>query len=73
MYNNLIFSIIGVLLRPADFVAVTAFVSTAANVVGELGVTVGLVARLGTCSHSYMSELRAGISYLYVYFAVWSF
>jgi hypothetical protein len=48
MYNNLAFSIIGVLFNLAGSTTVTAFITTANNIVNLFGEALGLKAGLGT-------------------------
>ena len=48
MYSNLAFSIISVLFNLAGSATVTAFITTASNIVNLFGSSLGLVARLGT-------------------------
>jgi hypothetical protein len=47
MYNNLAFSIIGILFNLANSTTVTAFITTANNIVNLFGEALGLEAGLG--------------------------
>jgi hypothetical protein len=74
MYNNLAFSIIGVLFNLAGSATVTAFITTANNIVNLFGAALGLKAGLGT-SFLILTWVSFGLALLtnmYV-LAVWFF
>jgi hypothetical protein len=74
MYNNLAFSIIGVLFNLAGSATVTAFITTANNIVNLFGEALGLKAGLGTrfLILTWVSFGLALLTNLYV-LAVWFF
>lgn len=63
MYNNPAFSIIGVLFNLAGSATVTAFITTANNIVNLFGAAWVLKPDWEPLSHSHLGELRAGTAH----------